>query len=134
MRRRVVACLGAVVVLSAVLPAARAHAAVEPGGCTDVRATGSVMLRGERVTAWVYERSCGAVVTVQDASVTTGGAVEYRATVDVLRPGSRGLVLVATASDGTPAVDHVVWIQRAAVGAVVKVVLTAGRSSATIAV
>ena len=130
--RRVVACLGAVVVLSAVLPAAHAHAVVEPGGCQDVRATGSVMLRGERVTAWVYERSCGAVVTVEDASVTTAGAVEYRATVDILRPGSRGLVLVASATDGAASTCHVIPVWRSTTGVVVRVVLTSGKYSATI--
>ena len=133
MRRRVVACFGAVVVLSAVLPTARAHAAVEPGGCQGIRATGAARLAGETVTVWAYERVCGGVADVQDVAVTSLGRTPYRAVVQLWRPGSRGLVPAGTASDGAAATDHVVWVGRAVVGGVVRVVVTAGRCSATIA-
>lgn len=120
MRRRV-ACLGAVVVLSAVLPTARAHAVVEPGGCQNVRAVGSVQLVGEQVDATVYERSCGPRVIVEDAAIITLGARPYRASVQVVWGGR----VVATATDGAPATGHVVWVQRAIVGGSVRVVVQA---------
>ena len=83
---------------------------------------------------WAYERVCGGVVDVQDVAVTSLGRTPYRAVVQLWRPGSRGLVPAGTASDGAVATDHVLWVERGVVGAQVRIVLTAGRSSATIAV